>query len=493
MSPHTRRETLGILLIGLLTGALLISMTPGVSAVVGQPLIMGERNTSGTSQTKIWAVANNSALKITNRLPGHPALWLEVGTDATPPLRVSSPALVDNLNVDMVDGLDATAFSLDGHDHTWSDLSSGVPAGLDDGDDDTLAGLSCPEGQIAKMTASGWDCRDDLDSTDAATLDGRAADDLIRVAFDGTSDAPDADGTVLTVTITAPTAGYVVANAGINSQIPSTDGDFYSCWIELDDVSMEGSERDVQLDYVDATHTSNSQENCATTAGAVVAPGSHTIDLAVGGVDYALLNAATLWAMFVPFDGTGATAGGALVLNEVDYDQPGTDLEEFIEIYNAGPGDQSLAGIALILVNGATQTEYARYDLELAALDLAPGEFLVVGTGTVLAGLPPGTASLEIFGPDAVQNGAPDGIALFDTVNEVLLDALSYEGSITAAQFNGVAGTWNLVEGTPASALDGDASAGSLVRAPDGNDTDDADTDWSLTATLTPGTTNPAP
>jgi hypothetical protein len=110
MSLRTRRGTLGILLIGLLLGGLLVSLIPGVSAVVGQPLIMGERNTSGTSQTKIWAVANQSALKITNKLSGHPALWLEVRDDTTPPLRVSSPALVDNLNVDMVDGMDADEF-----------------------------------------------------------------------------------------------------------------------------------------------------------------------------------------------------------------------------------------------------------------------------------------------------------------------------------------------------------------------------------------------
>ena len=31
------------------------------------------------------------------------------------------------------------------------------------------------------------------------------------------------------------------------------------------------------------------------------------------------------------------------------------------------------------------------------------------------------------------QNGAPDGLALVDTEKDVLLDALSYEGSIHAA------------------------------------------------------------
>lgn len=110
MSPGTRQEALGYALAGALIALLIAATIPKVSAFVGQPLILGERNISGTSQTKIWAVANNSALKITNKLSGHPALWLEVADELTPPMRVSSPARVDNLNADMVDGQDATGF-----------------------------------------------------------------------------------------------------------------------------------------------------------------------------------------------------------------------------------------------------------------------------------------------------------------------------------------------------------------------------------------------
>ena len=44
----------------------------------------------------------------------------------------------------------------------WSQLVS-VPSGLDDGDDDTLAGLACTDGQIAVYEAAGtaWVCGDD--------------------------------------------------------------------------------------------------------------------------------------------------------------------------------------------------------------------------------------------------------------------------------------------------------------------------------------------
>jgi hypothetical protein len=43
---------------------------------------------------------------------------------------------------------------------SWSGLSD-VPAGLDDGDDDMLAALSCSSGQIAEWNGSMWDCAED--------------------------------------------------------------------------------------------------------------------------------------------------------------------------------------------------------------------------------------------------------------------------------------------------------------------------------------------
>jgi len=42
----------------------------------------------------------------------------------------------------------------------WSGLT-GVPAGLDDGDDDALAALSCSSGQIAEWNGSAWVCAED--------------------------------------------------------------------------------------------------------------------------------------------------------------------------------------------------------------------------------------------------------------------------------------------------------------------------------------------
>jgi hypothetical protein len=136
MRSFARRDAFGILVIGSLLGVLLTGSIPGGDAKVGDPIIAGERTTAGTMQTRLWAVANNSALKVTNKLSGHPALWLEVRDDTTPPLRVSSPALVENLNADTVDGMDASAFALAG--------SVGAP------------GSACPPGPMfAGFDASG--------------------------------------------------------------------------------------------------------------------------------------------------------------------------------------------------------------------------------------------------------------------------------------------------------------------------------------------------
>ncbi|HLG08763.1 MAG TPA: lamin tail domain-containing protein [Gaiellaceae bacterium] len=158
-----------------------------------------------------------------------------------------------------------------------------------------------------------------------------------------------------------------------------------------------------------------------------------------------------------------------LVINEIDYDQVGADSGGFVEITNTGESAATLDGIALVLVNGGDGQEYARVDL----------------TGSLAAGA---YLSLAI----EAQNGAPDGVALIDTVTGALLDALSYEGEISAAVIGGQ--TYNLVEGTALAATVADSNTvdGSLSRIPNGQDTDNAASDWAFTQTKTPGAANVA-
>jgi hypothetical protein len=165
---------------------------------------------------------------------------------------------------------------------------------------------------------------------------------------------------------------------------------------------------------------------------------------------------------------TGASA--AVVINEIDYDQPSTDTAEFIELYNDGTETVDLAGYVLSLVNGATALEYLAIDL--TGYSIAPGGFFVICAN----GATTPYCDLDVA-PDTnlIQNGAPDAMALFD--GAVIVDAVSYEGSVPGYG-----------EGSPAGADTADPFV-SLCRLPDGADTDDNAADFSLRC-ATPGEAN---
>ena len=65
-----------------------------------------------------------------------------------------------------------------------------------------------------------------------------------------------------------------------------------------------------------------------------------------------------------------------LVINEVDYDQPGTDAAEFIEIKNIGGASANLDGLAIELVNGSNNTVYNT--ISLPNVSLPAGDYYVV-------------------------------------------------------------------------------------------------------------------
>ena len=169
------------------------------------------------------------------------------------------------------------------------------------------------------------------------------------------------------------------------------------------------------------------------------------------------------WCQYAP----PSEALPALVLNEIDYDQVGADAGGFVELYNAGLGPADLEGLALVFVDGANGMEYRRRPLRGA---LAAGAYRVISV-------------------DA-QNGSPDGVALYDTRYEGVVDALSYEGAIERAFIGPFAHP--LVEGTalPADVADSNTVTGSLGRSPNGSDTDDSATDWAFSTTVTPGAAN---
>jgi hypothetical protein len=195
--------------------------------------------------------------------------------------------------------------------------------------------------------------------------------------------------------------------------------------------------------------------------------------------------------------GTEGSAGGdvvvapgdptVLVINEVDYDNPGSDAHEFVEIFNPGTEDVPLAGLALLLINGDSGTEYDRYALDATAAVLPAGGYLVIGSASLLATLPPGPLQITLGG--SLQNGAPDGMALVDVARARVIDTLSYEGALVLALIPELGGPVTLVEAVATPVIDNNA-LGSLARTPNGQDTDVARDDWQYAPVPTPGVSN---
>ncbi|MFT4525096.1 MAG: hypothetical protein ACI85F_001248 [Bacteroidia bacterium] len=164
------------------------------------------------------------------------------------------------------------------------------------------------------------------------------------------------------------------------------------------------------------------------------------------------------------------------IINEVDYDQQSSDTAEFIEIYNFGTTAQNINTSILVLVNGATSMSYDTIFFPSAMV--AAGDYYVVcGAG----GNVPNCDFMLPDTSDIVQNGSPDAILLFDVVESVPLDGLSYEGDVPF-----------ITEGTgvPTNMSDNnDDFMVSLSRLPNGVDTDDNSVDFSLVSS-TPGEPN---
>lgn len=114
-----------------------------------------------------------------------------------------------------------------------------------------------------------------------------------------------------------------------------------------------------------------------------------------------------------PTAGAEAAAQGTVFINEIHYDNTGTDAGEAIEI--AGPAGTDLAGWSIVLYNG---NNGAPYDTDVLAGVLADQSG---GFGT----------SVFDYPANGIQNGSPDGIALVDAAGSVV-QFLSYEGTFTA-------------------------------------------------------------
>lgn len=125
-------------------------------------------------------------------------------------------------------------------------------------------------------------------------------------------------------------------------------------------------------------------------------------------------------------------AMGQLFINEIDYDQPGADSAEFLEI--AGPAG-TYTNVTVELVNGNTTPGSVYRTVDIPSLTLEDETdgygFFVIGAATVSnVDLTPSGWPTE----NIIQNGAPDAIVL--KINGSIVDAVSYEGTMNDEEGN---------------------------------------------------------
>ena len=124
----------------------------------------------------------------------------------------------------------------------------------------------------------------------------------------------------------------------------------------------------------------------------------------------------------------GRVIAPTVLINEVDADTAGTDVLEFVELFDGGVGNTALDGLVVVFYNGSDDASYDSFDLDGLTTD-ADGYF-VLGNAAV-AGVD------VIFGSNGLQNGA-DAVALHtgdavDFPNDTpvtttdLLDAVVYD------------------------------------------------------------------
>jgi len=102
-------------------------------------------------------------------------------------------------------------------------------------------------------------------------------------------------------------------------------------------------------------------------------------------------------------------------INEIHYDNVGTDVNEMIEIVIENAGTYSLSDFSVVLYNGGTGQSYNTTALNTFTAGQVSGNY---------------SCFHYTYSVDGIQNGAPDGMAL--VYNGTVIQFISYEGSFAA-------------------------------------------------------------
>ena len=156
--------------------------------------------------------------------------------------------------------------------------------------------------------------------------------------------------------------------------------------------------------------------------------------------------------------GLASTGSAAVWINEIHYDNAGADVGEFVEV--AANEDVDLTDWTIVPYNGSNGTTYSITSL----------------SGNISQGNR--EVAVNITG---LQNGAPDGVALVDSLG-VVRDFISYEGS-----FNATNGPASGMASVDIGVSESNTTAGtSLQRSDDGTGA----AVWAVPAAETPNARN---
>ncbi|MFT5409549.1 MAG: hypothetical protein ACI9NC_002274, partial [Verrucomicrobiales bacterium] len=206
------------------------------------------------------------------------------------------------------------------------------------------------------------------------------------------------------------------------------------------------------------------------------------------------------------------SATAQIVFNEVDSDQSGGDTMEFLELYDGGVGNTSLANHVLVFYNGSGNVAYRAIDLDGMSTD-ADGFFLVANVAV------PGiservSANTGVVIPSNGLQNSEEGLALYSgldgdyfttsssggqvptkpgdvdlTNGAAIVDALVYQSSDSSSMLVeelGITGGGAVNEGA-----DDTKDTASVGRVPDGGTAFDQSADaWSVLDPPTPGFAN---
>ncbi|MBK9194469.1 MAG: lamin tail domain-containing protein [Flavobacteriales bacterium] len=244
---------------------------------------------------------------------------------------------------------------------------------------------------------------DELDPENAETID------LGLAVTGGTATLGTAAHTVTIAASDLPTVGFATATSSVTESATAT--------IDVSMNTAPASDLTVQVTRTGGTATSGTDfTTFPATDLTFLAAGSYpqTQSVSVFTTDDPDFESAETVILGVAITGGSASLGTAshtltindnelatIVINEVDYDNVGTDNAEYIELYNYGASAINLNGFKVELVNGATDLVYLT--INLPNTSLAAGGYYVIGNSA-------GTPNINLVvtpTTNLIQNGGP--------------------------------------------------------------------------------------